>query len=117
MGIEIEGGLAMCDCYSHTCELCNETVEMHIANFQNKREELRVWCKSHIKHAPDTATIFVVTRGNFEYRRGWACAIDGPNVGDNGGGKTPNIATTMLEIKRKDWKGFGRILGKKSAAR
>jgi len=50
---------------------------MHIGDFKFPREEFKVWCRHHAKKAPKEAVMFVG-------RRGFKCAILGPEVGGDG---------------------------------
>ena len=75
----------MCDCYGHKCELCDELVPMHIADFDYSRSRFRVWCGEHADQAPPDAVRFRWTAEG-----GGACAISGPNVGIELG-NYPNI--------------------------
>ena len=95
----------MSDCYYHKCEMCAKLIPMHIS-FDRKRSDYTVYCKNHIKYAPDNAGVFTITKGsqiievksleltqgyiypvtNFMPQTikivpGWSCAISGPDVG------------------------------------
>jgi hypothetical protein len=38
----------MCDCYWPKCEICDETIPVHIGDFRYPREDVKVWCGKHI---------------------------------------------------------------------
>lgn len=40
----------MCDCYQHKCNHndCNIRIPMHLEDFETEREEVEVFCGSHI---------------------------------------------------------------------
>ena len=92
----------MCDCYDAKCELCDEGIPMHIADFNYPREDFKVWCRKHIAEADPEAIVFLLTEaeeiGDENYPLGWACAILGPEVGDEGGNH-PNLAANWVEMK------------------
>ena len=96
----------MCDCYSHKCELCERTVEMHIADYNYPREDFRAWCDRHVDDAPSDAVVFTVIAddavewGGDCYKKGYRCAIAGPNVGLRGGNH-PNL-TAMKDSTGAD---------------
>jgi len=48
----------MCDCYSHKCQICDETVEVHIGDFAFPREDVEVWCKCHLPIGVSGVEIF-----------------------------------------------------------
>jgi len=82
----------VCDCYSHKCELCDHAVPMHIADFTWPREDFKVWCADHVDDAPSIAVTFEMLAddpygewGDPSEKKGWRCAIAGPNVGLDAG--------------------------------
>ena len=86
----------MCDCYYHKCEICEETIPMHIADFAFPRKDFKVYCHKHIGQAPIGAVIFELVSGPFEeYDHGWKCAIFGPKVGQTD--NCPNISGKLKE--------------------
>lgn len=84
----------MCDCYDHKCEICEETVPMHIADDAFPRKDFRVYCHKHINQAPIRAVIFeLIYDPSKEFDPGWKCAIFGPGVGkSNNGINYPNVS-------------------------
>ncbi len=78
----------MCDCYDHQCahEGCEETIPMHIADFNYPRSAFKCWCATHIKEAPSGAMLFTLVHDQDEdHPSGWKCAVAGPEVGEAGG--------------------------------
>jgi len=101
----------MCDCYDAKCELCDEHVPMHIADFNYPREDFKVWCRRHIAEADPNAVVFLLVEAD-EHRPeecplGWACAILGPEVGEEGGNH-PNLAAKCVELKIREARGWKR---------
>ena len=92
----------MCDCYHAKCELCDEHVPMHIADFNYPREDFKVWCRKHLAEADPEAIVFLLVEDEDQpyesYPVGWACAIVGPEVGDEGGNH-PNLGAKWIELK------------------
>ena len=93
----------MCDCYGHECEVggCEETVPMHIGDFNYPRDDFKVWCKDHIDRAEPGAVVFTIEHpdpmdAEEGYKRGWGCAILGPDVGGEGDNQ-PNLCSDMSE--------------------
>ena len=78
----------MCDCYMHKCELCDESVDMHIGDFRYPRTALKVWCAQHITKARPGAVLF--TWDASEWDASGACAVLGPAVGGTGDNH-PNV--------------------------
>ncbi len=89
----------MCDCYEHKCEICEETIPMHIGDFNFPREDFRVYCHKHINQAPIGAVVFELFDDPLkEFDPGWKCAIFGPEAGQiNHGDNHPNIAGEFKE--------------------
>ena len=92
----------MCDCYSHKCEECDNTIPMHIGDFAYPQEDFKCYCKKHIDKAPKGSVIFEVMGNASEHdkydkiKKGWKCAIFGPEVGESGMNH-PNIASNCKE--------------------
>lgn len=90
----------MCDCYSPGCEICDETIPVHIEDFNFPRDEVKVFCGKHLPTA--RATIFEVTTGTDEKdeedpyeMNGYKCAIrlrDG-KIESESAGVCPNICS------------------------
>jgi hypothetical protein len=40
----------MCDCYEHQCNSpgCEESIPMHLGDYETDREEIEVFCSKHI---------------------------------------------------------------------
>jgi hypothetical protein len=38
----------MCDCYTDRCRDCGAEVEMHLADFATRRDEIEVFCEAHM---------------------------------------------------------------------
>lgn len=94
----------MCDCYYHKCEICDNTVPIHISDFDYPRSDFKVWCYQHIEHASPGSTMFEITEvhevdiadpdyPNLDVWVGWKCAILGPEVGIR---NTPNLASEWV---------------------
>ncbi len=94
----------MCDCYDAKCELCDERIPMHIADFNYPREDFKVWCRKHLAGASSDAVVFLIVEASDiegdDFPPGWACAIAGPEVGDEGGNH-PNLAAGWIELHVK----------------
>lgn len=61
----------MCDCYEHNCDHseCKNHLPIHLADFSTDREEIKVYCGSHIsKHKDEIAqgVLYKVSEGNYE---------------------------------------------------
>ena len=71
---------------------------MHIGDFEYPPDDFKVWCSAHISQAEPGAVVFtLLKRDNFrEYKKGWSCAILGPEVGGDGD-NAPNIAGEFSE--------------------
>lgn len=96
----------MCDCYDHKCEVCENTIPMHIADFDFPREDFKVYCQDHISEAPNGAIIFELLKNTslvssyVKLSIGWKCAIAGPEM--DKGGNHPNVGVDWKEeIKTK----------------
>jgi hypothetical protein len=37
--------MAMCDCYYHHCECCDQPYPVHLGDFDTDRNEIKIWCK------------------------------------------------------------------------
>lgn len=87
----------MCDCYSHKCEVCEETIPMHINDFDDPRDAFKVWCQKHVKYAYPGAIVYTLEANavhvddHHHCPKGWRCAILGPDSG------TPNVGVDWLE--------------------
>jgi len=40
----------MCDCYGHTCLVCQHQIEMHLGDYNTSRDEVAVFHKECFKH-------------------------------------------------------------------
>ncbi len=93
----------MCDCYGHKCEICEETIPMHIGDFNFPREDFKVYCNMHINQAPTGAVVFeIVNDSSKEFVPGWKCAIFGPEVGQTNW----KLLTGMMKPKKLYWIGI-----------
>lgn len=96
----------MCDCYEHKCECCNETIPMHIEDFNYPRNKFKVWCYKHAAKAIPGSVIFtIIGLSDFDeldgVELGWQCAIYGPGVGKESG-NAPNLCSEMTEWTVED---------------
>lgn len=86
----------MCNCYGHKCEVCDEVIPMHIGDFKFPPSRFKAWCPSHVKQAEPGSVVFTLLKRDWPYRKGWKCAILGPEVGlGNGCDNHPNIGAPM----------------------
>ena len=71
----------MCDCYEHACKICGELLPVHLGDYQTKRHEIEVFCRSHIPKSD--VRIFTITEPTVEeinnkkrrYKIGWKMGI------------------------------------------
>lgn len=89
----------MCDIYNAECEIeeCNNTVNVHIADYKYPRDRFKVWCKKHIDRATLGAIQFIPIKNSYsDYET--SCAILGPEVGMIKG-NSPNWGCEAEEIE------------------
>ena len=52
----------MCDCYDHTCKLCDVDIPMHLGDFETGSDEIDVFCKYHIP--TENVRVYTLTDSN-----------------------------------------------------
>ena len=66
----------MCDCYGEKCHKtgCIATLPVHLGDYDTGREEIEVFCKSHIPK--EDCRVFTLTENHSRhFKKGWKMAI------------------------------------------
>ena len=60
----------MCDCYSHKCNHpgCNVRIPIHLEDYETGRDEIKVFCGSHIPKNRDDGVLWTWKQGKSKTR-------------------------------------------------
>jgi len=60
----------MCDCYYHRCNHgdCTQTIYIHLGDFETERDEIEVFCATHLPKDRSNGRLFKLRRGKSSTR-------------------------------------------------
>jgi hypothetical protein len=90
----------ICDCFSHKCETCENTIEWHIGDFKFPREDFQLWCKDCIDKAPLDSLLYIP----YDIREDIICAAVGPELwisDDFPNDNMPNVDAELVVMTKR----------------
>ncbi len=83
----------MCDIYMAKCEKCKRKIDMHLADFDTGRDEVKVYCTRHIPKDTTEGCVWQSSKESDVPRRVYIKALT-PNAKKNADGNHPNAFET-----------------------
>ncbi|MBE3085375.1 MAG: hypothetical protein IMZ64_04045 [Bacteroidetes bacterium] len=89
----------MCDCYAPKCQgpNCNVSIDIHLRDFDTGRDEIEVYCGSHIPKNTNDGVLWRISQGK-SHSKIFIRALT-KNAQKNWDGNHPNIAEPYQEIR------------------
>ncbi len=95
----------MCDCYNHQCadKNCKTDIDMHLSDFDTERNEIKVYCSSHIPIERNNGVLWKVPHGKSNFKIFVECLTN--NAKKKWKGNSYNGTCSEIEVfgvKRKN---------------
>lgn len=96
----------MCDCYAPKCQAtnCKVHIDLHLSDYNTGRDEVEVYCGSHIPKNIDDGVLWKIKKGK-SHSKVFLRALT-QNARDNWEGNHPNISEPFHEVSV-----FGKKVG------